>query len=128
MRNAWGKEKHIPLANRNISKCTGLPHPEDHIAFELVEKFLAGIDVEILATVRPRDDGHKELAIGPNLSIPNGRLQRGMMLVDPTLQIKRLHFFQVLHIFSVGCRVEPNVRLFGVCTCVNDGLFRYLAR
>src|SRR5204863_511146 len=72
--------------------------PEHHVTLELVEEFLPGVDVVVLAGVRAPHHHDDEIAIAKHALVAHGRLQLRAVGIDPLPEIERL---QGLHVSSV---------------------------
>jgi len=71
---------------------------QHHVTFQLVEKFLAGIDVKVSAGVGTTDDHDDELGVFPDHLRPDWRLQQITVLIDPALEVER--FEKLCHVTS----------------------------
>ena len=86
-----GQEEDLALADGDVSGAAVLPHPQDHVAAQLVEELVAGVVVEVGALVGPADDGHDEVTVVPDLGVADRRLQLLAVLVDPAGEVDGDH-------------------------------------
>lgn len=58
MRRVWGKEEHLPLADRDVAKlwAAGVDHLEEHAALVLVEPFRGAINMVVCTGVGTADN------------------------------------------------------------------------
>ena len=94
----WASAGACPAGDRSrlrlMVMSTALPllleEAQHDVAFHLVEKLLAFVDVIVGARVRPAHDRHHELAIArPDLRVAHRRPEQVAVLVDPLLEIDR---------------------------------------
>ena len=83
------QEEDLALADRHVVELAVLDDLEQHVAFELIEELLHRIVVVVGALVRAADDLHGHLAVFEHLLVADRRLEQVLVLVDPTLKIKR---------------------------------------
>ena len=82
------QQENLTLANGNIVKVAFIDDLEQHVAFELVKKFLHRIVVIVGALVRPADDLHGHLAVLEHFLVADRRLEQVPVLVDPFLKVE----------------------------------------
>jgi len=92
----------------------GLPSPlaspvdvlQHHVAFQLVEELIAGVNVEVSPSVRATDDHDHKLGVLPDHLGPHWRLQQVTVLIDPAFEVKgseRLcHVISPLALFEIS--------------------------
>jgi hypothetical protein len=85
------QEEDVTLADGDVARPAVLPHPQDHVAAQLVEELVAGVVVEVGPLVRAADHGHDEIALVPDLRVADRRLQQLAVLLDPTGEVDGDH-------------------------------------
>src|SRR5215469_5979092 len=102
LRGVWqvGRdEQYLAGTNRHIHRPSVLHGPEHHVALELIEEFLPGVDVIVLARVRATDHHDDEIAVAEHALVAHRRLELRAVLVDPLPEIESV---QGLHVASVA--------------------------
>jgi hypothetical protein len=87
MRNAWRKQENVSSTDPDIAVFAVIDNFQCHVAFELVEKFLALVDVIVLSRIRSADDHDDEIGILPDYLVSNRRFQQMPMFIDPAFEI-----------------------------------------
>src|SRR5439155_4557606 len=72
---------------------------ERHVTLDLIEEFLALVDVIVLSRIRPADDHHDEVTIFPNHLISDRWLEQMPVFVDPVFEIERSQLVSFRHTF-----------------------------
>jgi len=60
---------------------------QHHVAFQLVEKLVSRVNVEVSASIWATDDHDHELGVFPNDLGPHRRSQQVTVIIDPAFQI-----------------------------------------
>ena len=92
MRQVGRQQEDLTLVDGDVDALAVLHGGQRDTAFELVEEFLARVDVKILAAVRPADHHDDELAVREHELVAHGRLEQVAVFVDPTPEIEGLEF------------------------------------
>jgi hypothetical protein len=90
VRDLGRKQKDLALTNRQVGKLPFIGYFQNDIAFDLIEKFFTFVDVVVGARIGTADDSDHELAVLPDLLVPDRGLEEVPMLVDPFPEIERL--------------------------------------
>src|SRR5882724_6626728 len=105
------QQEYFAFADRHVGGASVLHRLQHHVAFELVEEFLARVDVVVLAGIRAPNDHDDEIAITENPLVPDRGPQCGPVFVDPAPDIeglKRWHTGCVLEaLFAYVTRSKP---------------------
>src|SRR5258705_4767301 len=92
VRRAGGKQEDLGLPDGDVDPLAALRGPQHDVAFDLVEKLLALVDVVVGAGVRSAHHRDHEVAIPlPDLRVADGGLEQVAVLVEPLAEIDRLH-------------------------------------
>src|SRR4051812_8644374 len=92
VRRAGRQEEDLALADGQVDQLSALQDAQGDVALDLVEELLALVDVVVGAAVRAAHDGDHEVPIAfPDLRVADGRLEQVAVLVDPPLEVDRLH-------------------------------------
>src|SRR6202171_1936303 len=107
VRRVGRKQEYFALLDGDLYRLSLLQHAQDDVPFDLIEEFLAFIDVIIGARVGPTHHHHDEIAVPlPDLRVAHGRLQEMAVLVDPLVEIERLHVrISAMHFNSMAMGV-----------------------
>src|SRR5690606_10857470 len=100
------QQQDFALTNGDVDALAVLDGPQQHVAFELVEEFLARVVVIVGAGVRPADHHDDELGVAEHLAVAHRRLEEFAVLVDPSLKIERLERFHAAK-YSRGRSQSP---------------------
>src|SRR5256884_423366 len=95
VRHFGRNEEHLTLADRHIDRAAVLHGLEHHVALELVEELLPGVDVVVLAGIRAADHHDDEVAVAEDALVAHRRPQLRAVGLDPLLEIERLQGFHV---------------------------------
>src|SRR5690554_5284072 len=87
MRHFGRQQENLTLANRNVLRLAFVDDFEQHIAFDLVEKFRAFIVVIVTALIRTTDHHDDEIFIRPDHLVAHRGLEQVAMLLDPLHEI-----------------------------------------
>jgi hypothetical protein len=89
MRGISRNQEDVSLSNSLTSSFALTVHVlEDHVPFELEEKLVRGINVEISPRVWPSDGHDHEFGVLPDPLSTDRRLEKMAMLFNPASQIK----------------------------------------
>jgi hypothetical protein len=106
MRRALRRVRHVRRdqqdfagADRHVERAAVLHGLEHHVALELIEEFLARVDVVVVAGVRAAHHHDDEVAVAEHTLVADRRLQLRAVRIDPCLEIECL---QGLHVYSVS--------------------------
>ena len=86
MRHARRQQQHFAFADRNVDAAAVLHGPQRHVAFELIEEFLARIFMVVGARVRAADHHDDEFGMLEHPPVAHRRFQKFAMLIDPLTQ------------------------------------------
>src|SRR5256885_17210610 len=90
MRHIGRNQQDFPGPDRHLDRAAP-PHAlEHHVAPEPAEEFLPGVDVIVLAGIRPPHHHDDEIAIAKHALVAHGRLQLRAVGIDPLPEIERL--------------------------------------
>src|SRR5688572_3300403 len=92
VRHVRRQQENLAFGDGHVHAFAILDGGERDATLELVKEFLAGLDVEVLAAVRPTDHHDDELAVGEYLFVAHGRLEQVTVFVDPALEMEGLEF------------------------------------
>ena len=87
VRHVGRQQEDVALLDRDVARLAVLDDLQDDVALDLVEQFLAGVDVVIGAGVRPADDHDQELAVAPDRLVADRRLEQVAVFVDPAFRL-----------------------------------------
>ena len=92
MRRAGAAEHDLALAHAGLpALAVGADVLDDDVALELAEDLVAGIDVKVVARIRPPDDLVDELALREDFLVRHGRREEPLVLLDPAHQMDGRH-------------------------------------
>ena len=89
MRYVCRNEECFAFANNVIDDAIAFTDPHFDIAFELVKIFLGVHEMEIVPSVRSRDDHDKKIAAIVEITIADRRLEEVAIFCDPIVQVDR---------------------------------------
>src|SRR6185437_8416318 len=98
VRHLRWQQQHLPGADRQIHGAALLPGPQHHVAFQLIEELLAGVDVVVLTRIRAADHHDDEVAVAKHTLVADRWAQLRAVRIDPLAQVECL---QGLHVASV---------------------------
>src|SRR5947199_7944881 len=93
------KQENVSRADRDVPMFAVVDDLQGHVTLELVEKFLAHVDVIVLSRIRAADDHHDEVTIFPNYLISDRWLEQMPVFIDPALEIERSQLVSFRHTF-----------------------------
>src|SRR5262245_7866286 len=85
------QEEDVAFADGDVAGATLLPHPQDHVAPELVEELVARVVVKVRPLVGPAPHGDDEVPLVPDLRVPDRRSELLAVFVDPAGEIDGPH-------------------------------------
>src|SRR6185312_2584563 len=87
MQQVWRDQEDLALVDGDIHRLPVLHGLQQHVAFDLVEEFLARVVVEVLAGVGTAHHLHHETRVGVDALVAHRWLQEVAVLVDPLLEV-----------------------------------------
>ena len=84
---------------------------QDHVAFQLVEKLVSGVNVEVSASIWATDDHDHELGVFPNHLGSHRRSQQATVIIDPAFEVQCLKRFRHGSLLSyAGIPIRRRIR------------------
>ena len=100
MGHARGKQENLSRTDRDVTVfALVVDDLQGHVTFELIEKFLALVDVIVLSRVRAANDHDDEVTIFPNHLISDRRFEQMPVFIDPAFEIERSQLVSFRHTF-----------------------------
>ena len=89
MRHLRRQQIHLAFADGHVGRPAILQRFQQHVPPHLVEEFLAGVVVKILARIGTADGHDDEVAVFEQQLVAHRRLEQIAILIDPLLQVER---------------------------------------
>ncbi len=82
MRDPGREQKNVPFPDRNLTRFAVFHHPKNDVAFDLIKKLFARVNVIIGPLIWAADNHDHEIAV-PNHRVAHRRLEQMPVLIDP---------------------------------------------